>query len=86
MSDVFFYYWASRGPQLWIGLSPSKKKTKKQKGGPLTQRALRVPLQWGRFFRGGDGHFRSMSDEQIWESIWNEHKIISRNYWPYIYA
>ena len=28
MSDVFFYYWASCSPQLWIGLSPSKKKTK----------------------------------------------------------
>ena len=26
MSDVFFYHWASRGPQLWIGLSPSQKK------------------------------------------------------------
>ena len=35
MPDVFFYYWASRGPQLWIGLSPSKnKKNKKADGSP----------------------------------------------------
>ena len=28
MPDVFFYYWVSCSPQLWIGLSPSKKKNK----------------------------------------------------------
>ena len=31
MPDVFFYYWASCSPPLWIGLSPSKKKTKQNK-------------------------------------------------------
>ena len=35
MPDVFFYHWASRGPQLWIGLSPSKnKRNKKADGSP----------------------------------------------------
>ena len=35
MPDVFFYYWASCSPQLWIGLSPSKnKKNKKADGSP----------------------------------------------------
>ena len=36
MPDVFFYYWASCSPQLWIGLSQSKKKkqNKKADGSP----------------------------------------------------
>ena len=31
MSDVFFYYWASCSPQLWTGLSQSKKKKQNKK-------------------------------------------------------
>ena len=38
MPDVFFYYWASRGPQLWIGLSQSEKKKKKKADGSPRRR------------------------------------------------
>ena len=36
------------------------------------------------FYGEGTSHFSS-SGEQIWNSIWNEHKIIARSYSPYIY-
>ena len=44
------YYWAACGTQLWNG----------QNSGRLTQKSLHVslPLQWGRFMRGGDGTFQ----------------------------
>ena len=36
------------------------------------------------FYGEGTSHFSS-SGEQIWNLIWNEHKIIARSYSPYIY-
>ena len=80
-----YIHWVAFGTQLWSELSVEKR----QNGGRLIQKALRVPLplQWSRFLRGGDGsgHFRS-SSERIWKSIWNEPKIIAWTYWPYIHA
>ena len=56
-------------------------------GGRDSQKAFRVPflLQWTDFWREGAGYFM-LSGEQIWKSIWNEHKIIAWSYWLYIYA
>ena len=62
---------------------------KRQNSGWISQKVLCVPfpLQRGRLLRGEagqrTGHFRS-SGEQIWKSIWNEHKTIAWRYWPYI--
>jgi len=44
---------------------------------------MRVPfhLQWGRCLRGGDGSFQVVC-EQIWKSIWSEHKIIAWSLGP----
>ena len=57
-----------------------RKKKKKQNGRRLTQKALRVPLSL-IFCREGKGHFRS-SDEQIWNSISNKHRITVWSYGP----
>ena len=47
--------------------------------GSPTRRACPNPPLMGPIFAGGDGSYRS-SGEQIWQSIWNEYKIIAWSY------
>ena len=63
-------------PQLWNGLSPSKK-DKMVDGSTRGPCVFHSPVNRVDFCREGTGHFRS-SGEQIWKSIWNEHRIILR--------
>ena len=61
--------------QLWNGAFAVEKR---QNGGRLTKNACvsHSPFNKADFCGKGTGHFRS-SVEQIWKSIWNEHKIVA---------
>jgi len=60
---------------------------KDKNGGRNSQKALRkpFPLQWGRFWGGGDGSFQVVWRTDL-EVDLNEHKIIEWSFWPYFYA
>ena len=61
------------------------KKDKMAAGLPRRRCVSHPYFNGANFFWEGKGHFGS-SGEQIWKSIWDEHKIIAWSYWPYVCA
>ena len=76
-------YWAACGSQLWNEPSLSKK-DKMVDCSPRRHCVSHSPYNGADFCEEGIGHLRQ-SSEQIWKSIWNEHKIIEWSYQPYMY-
>ena len=82
------YYWAAReGNAQPNNVGRLVCAGKRQNGGRNSQKALRKPFPFSGadFFRGGDGSFQVVWRTDL-EVDLNEHKIISRSFWPYVYA
>ena len=76
--------WSQRPIEKWRTLRLCSRKTKWRRE---VEEGFGCPMAaWmGPIWRRGGVHFKS-SGEQIWKSIWNEHKIVAWSFWPYIYA
>ena len=68
-------------PNYRIGLLRRKKKM--ADGSPTRRCMSHSPFNGADFCEEGTGNSRS-SGEQIWKSIWNEHKLLRGSYLPYI--
>ena len=81
---IWNFHWAACGAQFWNGLSLFKN-DKMADGSPGRRYVSHSHFNGANFCWEGKGHFGS-SGEQIWKSIWDEHKIIAWSYWSYIRA
>ena len=81
---IWNFHWAACGAQFWNGLSLFKN-DKMADGLPWRRYVSHSHFNGANFCWEGKGHFGS-SGEQIWKSIWDEHKIITWSYWSYIRA